>query len=651
MSYSPSPGSQSPLSRSGSEARGIERYYQGNAEESIREFEALLQAEPENQRINGELARLYAETGQGRRAAEALERIRPRSADAERELFLALCRVGDDRKALALLPLSQETAETLFYEALLRRDRGEWEKAESLLRKSLGAESFRPLGWLLLGEILAGAPLFNYAEAETCFRTALRQDAEMRIALFPLGFALLRQRRYQEAHSYLSRARRYFPANSRIAESLAEAAGMMPLESGGKAPERRRISAVPPVVRALRQPDLVTVRVGLMEGQTLVTVKTGGPYTLKTGGAGAVFNGNGSEQLWISRQNSRLLIQNQGEQTVLASDTPVVLAYQNPDTTTIVGGSNGEDRAYRGSIEFRIAESRVTVINILNIEEYLYGVIPAEMPSSWPQEALKAQAIAARSYTLAYLGQYRERGFDLYGSVLSAAYRGVTGEAASTTAAVDATRSVYLTAGGKPFRAYYSANHGGYSENTVSVWGDETFNAAVPDKLAAPRTAAFSLDRLARWIQDRPESYSSMPNLHSTQAYRWEKWVSVEEIQSRNAEYGAIGDILAIISRGRGISGRIHDIEMRGSLGVMRIKGDRIRSRLGGLRSNLFTIQAKLGKNGAPEYFIFQGAGWGHGVGLDQSGAAGMAQAGFSAEQILAHYYPLAERTSGAPRR
>ena len=649
MSFSPSAPGPTPVS----EQRGIELYYQGKVEESIRELERLLWAEPENQRILWELARAYAETGQN--AAGAFERIRPRSPDAERELFIALCLAGNHEKALSLLPLSQETGDTLFYEALLRRDRGEREKAAALLRKSLEAQNFRPIGWLILGEILAGD---DPSSGETCFKTALQQDPEMRGALFPLGDALLRQRRYQEAHAYLSRAHRYFPENSRIKRSLDEAAGRLPrIEDTGKPPERRRITAVPPVTRGLRQHDLLMVRIGLMEGQNLVTVKAGGPYTLGRAGSGGGMGvepektGAGNEQLWISRRNNRLLIQDQGENTVLESAEPVVLAYYNPDNTTIVGASNGEDRIYRGAVEFRIVENRVSVINILNIEEYLYGVIPSEMPASWPGEALKAQAIAARSYTLAYMGQYRSRGFDLYGTVLSAAYRGVTGEAAATTAAVDATRGMYLAAGGKPFRAYYSANHGGYSESTLSVWGEDTFNLAVPDKLVPPRLSAISLDRLTRWIQERPESYSSMPNLHSSQAYRWEKWVSVEELRSRNAEYGAIGDILSVVSRGRGISGRIHEVEMRGSLGIMRIKGDRIRSRLGGLRSNLFTIRAKLDGNGMPEYFIFQGAGWGHGVGLDQSGAAGMAQAGFSAEQILAHYYPLAEPVRAGPRR
>jgi SpoIID/LytB domain protein len=131
--------------------------------------------------------------------------------------------------------------------------------------------------------------------------------------------------------------------------------------------------------------------------------------------------------------------------------------------------------------------------------------------------------------------------------------------------------------------------------------------------------------------------------LHSPAAYRWEKWVSAADIRRRAEGDGNVGEVLQVISRGRGISGRIHEVEIIGTEGSLRVAGDRIRSRLGGLRSNLFTIRSKMGKNGKPEYFIFRGAGWGHGVGLDQSAAAGMAQAGYTAEDILRHYYPKAE--------
>jgi SpoIID/LytB domain protein len=580
---------------------------------------------------------------------EKLYADKPADPEVERELFVSLCLAGNYQKAIELLPLSRETGEVLFYEALLRRDTGDTRRAITALRKSLSIENFRPIAWLLLGELLAGSAS---QEAETCFRTALRQDPELRVALFPLGKVLLVQNRYKEAYEFLSRAHHYFPQQDAIIGDLNEVLRRMPelVREQESPPVQRIITASPPKVKALNSlaQGIPLVRIGLAEEQTSIAVKAGGPYILRLPGEKPLFTGRAPEQLWAEMRNGKLFLLDQGRKTLVIAAEPVVLEYQDPENTTLVSGFTLEDRSYRGSIEFRPEQAGITLINILNIEEYLYGVIPAEMPAYWPIEALKAQAIAARSYTLACLGDYnrdvpKAKGFDLYGSVLSAAYRGVSGEARATTAAVDATRGMYLTAGGKPLKAYYSANHGGYSEDSRSVWGMSTFNTAVPDKLLNSRTSPLSLDELARWIRERPRSYASVPNLHSSQAYRWEKWVAAEEIRSRNAADGnTIGEILQVISRGRGISGRINEVEIRGTQGTLQIKGDRIRSRLGGLRSNLFTIRSKLGKNGRPEYFIFQGAGWGHGVGLDQSGAAGMAQAGFTAAQILQHYYPLA---------
>jgi SpoIID/LytB domain protein len=386
--------------------------------------------------------------------------------------------------------------------------------------------------------------------------------------------------------------------------------------------------------------------VGLAEELSLISVKAGAPYSLSTDEGKVLLNGKALDQLWVEMRGNKLIIEDQAGRVFASSAVPVVLSYQDAGVTTIVSGFGGAARTYRGSIEFRPRPEGITLVNSLNIEEYLYGVIPAEMPASWPREALKAQAIAARAYTLAYLGQYRERGFDLYGSVMSAAYQGVSGESAMTTAAVDATRGMILVAGGEPLKAYYSANHGGYSEDSLSVWGTNTSMAAVPDKLLPRRNSGLPLEDLVIWLRERPRSYSSIEGLHSAQAYRWEKWVAAEEIVARNAGEARLGTLLQVLSRGRGISGRINKVELRGTLGNHRVMEDRIRSRLGGLRSNLFTIRSKLGKDGTPEYFIFQGAGWGHGVGMDQTGAAGMAQAGFTAAQILKHYYPLAELVS-----
>jgi SpoIID/LytB domain protein len=637
------------------EEGALRAYYDGEVEKSILIFEELAGGGvDEALRIKKQLAFAYAETGAGVRAAELLEDIlkeNPGSGEARRELFTALCLAADTRKARELLPFSPATGDTLFYEALLCRDMGEDAAAAELLKKSLAAQAWRPVGWFFLGELLAAS---SVEQAEECYRKALQQDAGLTVALFPLGQVLFAQKRYAEAYEVFLRAKNSFPENPEINTRITQTLAMLPelAHTRKAAAEKRKRAAVPPrVVPAKDAHKLPRVRVGLAEGLASLSVKTGGAYTLLAGGK-TLYAGRPLRELEIFAEADSLAVKDGDEKIVARPGEALALEYADGGDTTLVFDfvsekgaffAVSEDRAYRGSLEMRLAEGGITLINTLNIEEYLYSVIPSEMPASWPKEALKAQAIAARSYTLAHLGQYAQKGFDVYGSVLSAAYRGVGGEAASAAAAVDSSRGVFLAAGSDPLKAYYSANHGGYSEDSRAVWGgDDAFMAAVADKLIPARSAPLPLDELDRFIRERPASYGAVEKLHSAAAYRWEKWVSPGEIKNRVAAEGRLGDILKIVSRGRGISGRVREVEIIGTKGTLRVSGDRIRSRLGGLRSNLFSVRSKTGKDGRPEFFIFQGAGWGHGVGMDQSGAAGMAQAGYTAEEILAHYYPRA---------
>jgi SpoIID/LytB domain protein len=145
-------------------------------------------------------------------------------------------------------------------------------------------------------------------------------------------------------------------------------------------------------------------------------------------------------------------------------------------------------------------------------------------------------------------------------------------------------------------------------------------------------------EELARWLSDRPAAYCSHPDYSARSAYRWKLWVSREEIE-RRLEAPELGSVLAIVPAGRGLSGRAAEVRVRGTSGELTVRWDRVRWALGGLRSNLFVVEPKLGADGLPEYFLFSGAGWGHGVGLCQSGAAGMAAAGWGADEILRHFY------------
>lgn len=130
-----------------------------------------------------------------------------------------------------------------------------------------------------------------------------------------------------------------------------------------------------------------------------------------------------------------------------------------------------KNKWYRGIIKIQNKNGKLTVINDINIEDYLRGVVPAEMPSSWNIEALKAQTIAARSYAMANLGKRSSLGFDLYDTPEDQAYGGASAETSNTNQAVLDTKSIVLIHNMQIICAYYSASAGGQSVSANDAWG------------------------------------------------------------------------------------------------------------------------------------------------------------------------------------
>ncbi|MDR1507417.1 MAG: SpoIID/LytB domain-containing protein [Treponema sp.] len=650
-------GSADRLEQNGSAVEDVlEAYYAGRIEEAAAGLEAVLESGGGDASAKRQLVVVYRELGNYPGMIKLLEElVDSGSEENSLELFEAYYLSGWLDRAAAFreraedavrYSTSRDRADFLFFSAMLCADRGDEEEAIEQFRESLALEKYRPIGWFTLGRLLEkNSP----REAENCYRSAITQDSAFTQALYPLGRTLAARKAWIQAEDILGRAARRFPEDREIAAAFSEAQA----HAGSREtadPVRRRITANPPKTAPVKTSEEGFIRIGLAEGRELVSVKSGGAFSLRSEESGIVYRGRAREQIWIARNGSRMDIQNADNAVIVRSGEPLVLEYGDPSDTSIVAGlvagSPGINRVYRGKLEFRPSRNGITVVNIIGMEEYLYGVVPSEMPSVWPEEALKAQAIAARSYGLAQLGQFSGRGFDLYGTPRSMAYYGAGSETKAATQAVDDTRGVILKGGGEPLKAYFSANHGGYSEDSRTMWGYDAYMEAVPDIMLPERTEYLSPDKLDAWIREAPESFSSVSRFYYSSSYRWEKWVAAGEIRRRLRE-GVVsedpGEIQRIVSRGRGISGRIYELEAAGSEKSVFVKGDAIWAAMGALRSSLFTIAYKFDGGGNVEYVIFRGAGHGHGIGLDQHGAAGMASAGYSAEEILRHYYPRAE--------
>jgi stage II sporulation protein D len=296
-------------------------------------------------------------------------------------------------------------------------------------------------------------------------------------------------------------------------------------------------------------------------------------------------------------------------------------------------------RPYRGTVEvFRGRAGGVTAVNVLPVEDYLRGVVPAEIGrlNDTAASAIQAQAVAARTYTLSYFGRRKEDGFDLLSTVQDQVYDGVAGEARTGDRAVIATRGVVAAYKNRYVRCNYFSTCGGRTAAIDEVWRESPldFLRSIRDRAGAEKEAFCKSSKYYRWRERWPAD--EFLDLVAS----WGPRVYPESIGDVTP-----GELVAVRVRDRGPSKRVTDLEVRTQSGTYNLTGDRIRSvcrRPGAheatLRSTLFNVTVERAQ-GRPVAVVFDGGGFGHGVGMCQVGAIGMSRAGYSLTQIIGHYY------------
>ena len=290
-----------------------------------------------------------------------------------------------------------------------------------------------------------------------------------------------------------------------------------------------------------------------------------------------------------------------------------------------------QQRGYRGRLQLLVGATAVRAINHVPLEAYLPSVVGSEMPASWPQAALRAQAVAARTYAL------RQRKpaapFDVSATVTSQVYKGVDAETPSTRQAVASTRGQVLTYGSSLANAVFHSSAGGSTENSGDLWSQQLpYLVSVPD-----------------FDQHSP-------------VHAWQQRLEPEQLQKAFGEIGGAQRIDVLATTG---SGRVRQARVIGPAGTLVLTGAQLRSRLG-LKSTLVRFEVAPPELAAlppslpalppllsppsageaqppvqvpPPSLLAIGRGYGHGVGMSQWGAHGLAQRGQSYDQILRHYY------------
>jgi SpoIID/LytB domain protein len=274
-------------------------------------------------------------------------------------------------------------------------------------------------------------------------------------------------------------------------------------------------------------------------------------------------------------------------------------------------GARGSDGGFRvqGAVVVLPVDGGLAVVNEVPMESYVAGTLGAEMYSSWQDEALRAQAVACRSYALYQVARHGDRDWDVVSDTSSQVYRGVEAETPTVRAAVRATRGEVLVHEGEPALAVYHSASGGQTASADEVWG---------------KTVPYLKSVEVEHEEDSPDTY-------------WQVEVSLEALgRILSASGHAVGDLRRARVTERSASGRVLEIEFQGKRGRARLAGRALRSALGDvtLRSTLFEVRMR------EESVVFVGTGRGHGVGMSQWGAQAMALRGRRYREILQHFYP-----------
>lgn len=312
---------------------------------------------------------------------------------------------------------------------------------------------------------------------------------------------------------------------------------------------------------------------------------------------------------------------------------------------------NKEDRTYEGEFHFYVTnENKFEIVIHLPLEEYLKGVVPYEIGGDSPLEAIKAQAVAARSEAIMALTSnlYRGEHHDLTSDVECQVFSGNKKRTEVSDRAVVETKSLILSEKGKPINAYYASNCGGHSELIKNVWGDrpgvESYSVSHFDSEESAFIDLSNESNLRDWLFSNPSSYCN-PNIHSDlpawsqNNFRWKVELTTEAISKMASKGKDLGNLTDIKILKRGESGRTYLAKYIFKKDSLEIKGElKIRQMISPpLRSACFVVDK------TDTGFVFYGAGWGHGVGMCQSGAITMARGGKSFEDILKHYYRKAD--------
>jgi stage II sporulation protein D len=637
-------------------------YNQAKFAEAIDIYERLIRDNPKEFRAYLDLAYLYKDLAAYKQAAGVVRRALQFIKHERLKMLLGQLYYldGKPRQAISqlkqLLPDNSRDARLLLYLGLCYEDIGNLAEAQALYSRAASIKPGNAQAYLRLGNIYYQKQNLN--KAAQIYQKVIALDPSLLEVRSRLAESLAGSGKLAEAYKQYAKCVAVYPQDKLLKEGLEGVKARLGDEFFKQKQvadlQRRRIKSiqVKPSPSALSAP-LIRVEIARTEGS--IEFKTGSPFEL--------IDKQSREVLWQGEQETIYsLVFNQQKAGLARSSISQAAGIQLKDSQSnfiltldrafliknkshnsvisifdipVGQGSfwaGWHDQQYRGEIEVIPDQSSLQLVNLINLEGYLYSVLASEMPADWPKQALCTQAIAARTWAMRNKSRHNRQGFNFCDTVHCQAYKGAGAETKLTNQAVDETAGLILACDDQPVDMFYSNNCGGITQDGVA------------DARYSDFSFPFSPSELEEWLSSEPDTFCNLKQ-EKKSYFRWTRCYNREQLQSIINRAGInIGQLLEVIPQRRADSGHLLSIKIRGTGGSRVIQGEyNIRKTLGDLLSSAFKIETKLNSERQPVEFVFYGGGFGHGRGLCQAGLKGMALEGYNYRQILEHYYPKAQ--------
>ncbi len=638
-------------------AAAAKQFNDGEYKQALAQYWKILKAEPDSKEAILNEAIIYKYLGDYEKAAWEYRRLLKIQPDKLIYFGLGEVYYLDSQPDRALksfrqaLALGQEGALIHFWMAECYRDKADIPQAVSEYKKAVTLDSEFAVAYMELGRIYKQQQ--DWTAAEQALLRVRKLDPSIRQVFTGLAEVYYARQKYSEALEAFRKVKSIDPQNKKAqiyTDKIMKIAGCT-LKPELKSKEAQRLAEKMPkiVVPVSEGGPLVSVHIGDLKR---LRFKCASGFTLKTAKKKKIFLRGAKNCLYNIISKGREMIISSGGKTLFRTAHPFLIVPDDTPATILIfdvkfGQGNywaaSMDGSYRGSLQIGILPGGdIRLINILNMEEYIYGVLPSEMSADWPLQALKAQAIAARTEAYTKMNRHKKEGFDFCSQVHCQVYSGARVEDPRSNQAVDETRGIIAEYKGKSIDAIYSNSCGGHTQG--NIFGNQEYIPYLEGKpdFIGPSGFSFPLSplELEDWLwSNNIAALCNNEKFSRNSNFRWMRIYNQKEISRLVAKKKDVGSIRNIEILDRSISGHIKRIRIIGTKGTLTVKEELpIRRLLGNLRSSMFSVDIKRGRAGAEE-FIFYGGGWGHAVGMCQVGAATMAEKGYNYEQILKFYY------------